>query len=73
MIADQRGERAGSLIVGGVCLENHSRYRHDAPAQQRGLERLIIDDLVMIELDAWLDDEADDSIPGILETAVGKC
>ena len=69
MIAHQRLEAVRGLVVGRVRLEDELRLPADERAERLRLARPVVDDLVVVELDAGLHHERDDARPGRLEPA----
>jgi hypothetical protein len=73
VIAHQRGEALRCLVVGRMRLEDELRIGGNEAAQHTCALRHIVDDLVMIELDAGLHDQCDHAWPCSFETRSRKC
>src|ERR1700745_2684100 len=69
VIAHQRSERLGWLVIGRMSLEHQSRNRLEAGAEALCFGWRVLEDLLLVEFHTRLDYERDDTLPGRLEPA----
>src|SRR5690606_17944575 len=72
VVAYQRVQRAGGLVVGGMRLEHHAKHISDRLAERTRRVGTVVDDLVVVELDPGLHDRGDDPRPCRLQLRSGE-
>lgn len=68
-VVDEVGVGLGALVVGGVGFKDKAVGRLEEAGEIAGFFGGVVDDSVVVELDAGLDDQADDARPCCTETA----
>lgn len=72
VVLDEPGERCAGLVVGGVGFEDYRRLAVEDVLQLGGAAAVVVDDLLVVELDARLGDERADARPDVGEAHLGQ-